>query len=299
VPFKRGVGCPSRSSALPTLVPTFRSQKWVGVDIMSSVLSDADITAAVSFISKERLGFFHNVATNDRDAIELHQISMSVSAALMPVVGLIEIAIRNSVCRELDKSFGSPGWLLSPPPPFVWKRDEERNLDKAQLSAKRAAYAKLSNSQKNALDATAFPNGVPTNIKHETHIKKRYQEIQVPDGQIVAQLTLYFWKRLFSKDYESTLWKRALKNIFPNKRLDRSDISEKLEHLYVCRNRIAHHEPVYGKRLTDTLIAIDFVSRNFHSVRPTVETPLAKLVDAHMPAVSQSAKAFADAIRRF
>lgn len=266
---------------------------------MSRALSDDDVTDAVAFVSQARLQYFHNIARTDRDAIELHQLSMRVSAGLMPVVGIIEIAIRNAVCCELEASFQTPDWLYTPPAPFKFRGDEVSKLKQAKGSAQRAAYSKLSNTDKNALDAVAFPSGVPSNINHETHTKRRQQAIQVTNGQVIAQLTLFFWKRLFSKDYESTLWKRALKNVFPNKKLSRADISDHLEALYVCRNRIAHHEPVYGARLKASLEAIDFVAHNFRVRRPSSDTALAKMLDLHMPALSQSTAEFAAAITAF
>ena len=266
---------------------------------MSRPLSDDDVVSVVTFMSQARLQYFHNIAQSDRDAIELHQLSMRVSSALMPVVGIIEIAIRNAVCCELAASFGTPDWLHAPPPPFTFKGDETAKIRQAKSSAQRACYSKLSNTEKNALDAAAFPAGVPANINHETHTKRRQRTIQVTNGQIIAQLTLFFWKRLFSKDYEATLWKRALKNVFPNKRLSRSDISDHLEALYVCRNRIAHHEPIYGTRLRDALEAIDFVAHNFMAKRPSSDSPLAKILDPHMPLLSQSTAEFAQAITAF
>jgi len=102
--------------------------------------------------------------------------------------------------------------------------------------------------------------------------------ITVPDSQVIAQLTIFFWKRMFSENYEKTLWKPVLKKVFPNKTLDRSDIADHLEVIYEMRNRLAHHEPVYGARLRKTLESIDFVTLNLYSTKPSVESPFAKLI---------------------
>jgi hypothetical protein len=264
---------------------------------MSRALTDADVAAVVAFLSQERLEYFRQLTRSHRDAIDVHQIAMQLSSALMPVVGIIEIALRNAVSAELQRCFATPDWLMNPPPPFAWKGDEKAKTIQGQMSAKRAAYAKLSNSQKNALDAIAFPGGVPANISHEHHARCRQQAIVVTDGQVLAQLTLFFWKRLFSPDYEATLWKRGLKNVFPNKRIDRAVVSGHLEHLYVCRNRVAHHEPVYGQRLSEALNAIDFMANNFQSVTPRADTPLSKILDPYMPALARSAKTMGQALR--
>ena len=53
-------------------------------------------------------------------------------------------------------------------------------------------------------------------------------------------------KELSRRDYFSNL-------------LRRSDVSRALEKVYAIRNRVAHHEPVYGERLHDVIEALDFL----------------------------------------
>lgn len=67
---------------------------------------------------------------------------------------------------------------------------------------------------------------------------------------------------MYSKDYANTLW-TPLKTIFPDKRLTRAHIATQLERLYQTRNRVAHHEPIFGRRLQETLDAIEFFLNHF------------------------------------
>lgn len=186
---------------------------------MSIELLDDDVKAIAFYLSSERLANFHAIAGSDRDAIYLHQRVLAVGAALAPIVAIIEIAIRNAVCENLRTSFGAPDWLRNPPVPFVWGKEQAKGIGRAVDHAQRAAYAKLSNVEKKSLDIQAYPAGVPSGLGHEKRVKARQGAISVGNGQVIAQLSLYFWKRLFSKDYENTLWKRSLKSIFPNKTL--------------------------------------------------------------------------------
>lgn len=245
---------------------------------MSIELLDDDVKAIAFYLSSERLANFHAIAGSDRDAIHLHQRVLAVGAALAPIVAIIEIAIRNAVCENLRTSFGAPDWLRNPPVPFVWGKEQAKGIGRAVDHAQRAAYAKLSNVEKKSLDIQAYPAGVPSGLGHEKRVKARQGAISVGNGQVIAQLSLYFWKRLFSKDYENTLWKRSLKSIFPNKTLDRTDVSDALEIIYQARNRIAHHEPIFDLRLAELLGAIEFVYRNFQTQRPSDDTPLRKLL---------------------
>lgn len=246
---------------------------------MSKGLSDQEIAQVASWLSSERLAAFVRVAGTDRDAFELHQQMMDVAGALMPVVGVIEITLRNAICDRLRQHFGTPDWLNNPPAPFVWRGEELDALRRAVRQGQRAEYAKKSNPEKRALDALAFPQGVPPNLSHEDRSKARQRVIPITTGQQIAQLTILFWKRLFSADYEATLWARSLKHLFPNKALGRGQIAVELEALYQARNRIAHHEPLYGARLSQTLGAIDFLTHNFETRIAGPEALLAKTVE--------------------
>ncbi|CRK76285.1 Abi-like protein [Nereida ignava] len=248
---------------------------------MSRYLGASDVQAIQNLLSAERLATFQALTASGspEDAIELHQTTMSLGVSIMAVTGLIEVSLRNAVCHVMHNNFGGNHWLRTPPPnTFTWAYLEESSIAKATTQAQRAAYSKMTGAQKSALDAQAYPNGVPSNAKHRMIAKKRQSTITIPDSQVIAQLTIHFWKRMFSENYEQTLWKPALKTVFPNKTLGRSDVADHLEVIYEMRNRLAHHEPVYGTRLEKILESIDFVTLNLYSRRPALENPFAKLI---------------------
>ncbi len=63
---------------------------------------DAADTAMLSlFLSAERLGALVGLTGSTQAAIELHQETLQVGAALMAVTATVEIALRNSVCDAL------------------------------------------------------------------------------------------------------------------------------------------------------------------------------------------------------
>lgn len=248
---------------------------------MSRNLTPEDITAIKALISEERLGTFRAITHSDDDAIELHQASMMLSSSLMSVTGMLEIAIRNAVCHQIQQDYSIVDFLRTPPSGLNWHSLEQKKIAEAEAQARRAAYSKLEAADKDALDAVAFPQGVPPNIKHSNLARKRQSTIPVSVGQVISQLTIFFWKRLFSEQYEPTLWKRSLKKVFPNKTVYRAKIADHLEVFYQIRNRLAHHEPVYGSRLQRIVEAIDFLSQNLGCRRPNPESPIAKFVLPH------------------
>jgi hypothetical protein len=245
---------------------------------MSIEFSDSQVEQIVNLLSEQRLAALVRITGNDRDAVRLHQQMMLIGAAIMPITGLFEISLRNAVCTELREMFGTSDWLNNPPPPFIWRGEELKSLKVAIRHARRAEYSKMAHSEKKALDIKAFPLGVPNGESHEQRSKERQKAIEVSEGQQIAQLTILFWKRLFSSDYHSTLWKRSLKKIFPNKALSRADVAVQLEVIYQARNRIAHHEPLYGSRLNQVMESIDFVALNFRQKQPSPDAILYKMI---------------------
>ena len=262
-------------------------------------LEDADIAAIAALLSPERLAALTALTGSTRTAVELHQATLSLNADLMNVIAGIELSLRNSVCENLTVHFGAPGWLIRPTAPFQWKAIENGIVQKALDSARRAEYSKMTQAQKTALDARAFPQGRPANTSHLKRAVARRRQIPVSDGKVIAETTLYFWKRLYSSDYEQTLWRTTLKKTFPNKATKRAQVADKIEDIYQARNRLAHHEPVLHKRFRDTITAVEFVAENLGATAPSKDTPLAKLIADDLQSMTNKAKALHDRLAAF
>lgn len=213
----------------------------------------------IDFISVERLRTYRVVTDSEKKAIALHNHTLQLGASLMSMIALIELSLRNSTNQRLAQDFNDQEWLLPGRTTLPLAPDLTRLISKAAADARKAAYAKLTYRQKSGLDGTAFPAGIPPNLSHAAIVKQRQSQFVVSHGQILAQTTLGFWKRLYSSEYEATLWRPSLKKVFPDKSLRRSEISKNIETIYATRNRVAHHEPVYGQRLHDAMAAIDFI----------------------------------------
>ncbi len=256
-----------------------------------------DVTSILRLLSPERLKALTELTGSNAAAIELHQETLRLGSALMHVTATIEIGLRNTVCENLTQHFGVPNWLTQTPIHFQWRDAERNNIQKALDSAKRAEYSKMSQAAKGALDPLAYPNGRPANTAHLKRSKDRRRLIDVSEGKVIAELTLYFWKRLYGPDYEQSLWRTTLKRTFPHKALKRADIATRLEQIYQSRNRLAHHEPVLHKRFHDTVTAIDFVVQNLGAHTPGNTTPLARLLEDDLIEVKARADALHDRLK--
>lgn len=255
------------------------------------VISNEDVAPLTVLLSPERLGPLAELTGNSKIAIELHQETLRLGANLMNIIASIEIALRNTVCNNLGQHFGVPGWLLSPPLPFLWRDRERDKIAQALDSARRAEYSKLSQSDKHALDTLAFPNGRPPNLSHAARSRRRRDHITVTDGKVIAELTFYIWKRIYGPDYEHSLWRPALKKTFPDKGLKRAQVAENLEVLYQARNRLAHHEPVLYQRFAGTITSVKFISQRLTMPHPTPDAPLARLISGDIADVEIKARA--------
>lgn len=213
----------------------------------------------VDFISEERLQTFEKFTDRREKAIALHGHTLQLGSSLMAFIAQLELGLRNSSNRQLAHDYKDGEWLLPDRSSVPLKHREESAKSKAVSYARQAAYSKLGHKEKIWLDAFAFPGGVPTNMRHRRIVAQRQELFVVSHGQVISQTTLSFWKRLYSSDYDATLWRTSLRKVFPNKGLKRSDVSRALEVVYASRNRVAHHEPVYGDRLAKTVEAITFL----------------------------------------
>ncbi len=74
-------------------------------DGMLNEFEEGDLGEIALFISSERLPAFREIAGNERDAIILHQQVLAVGASLAPILAIIEIALRNTICEHLRTAF--------------------------------------------------------------------------------------------------------------------------------------------------------------------------------------------------
>jgi hypothetical protein len=262
-------------------------------------INAGDIDALSRMLSAERLQTLKTLTGSLRQAIEIHQDTLRVGASLMTVIATIEIALRNTVCENLTRHFGVANWLRQPPVPFHWRAPELKKVSMAHDSARRAEYSKFSQTEKHALDALAYPTGRPPSKSHLDRARDRRKNIAVSDGNVIAELTLYFWKRLYGPEYEQALWRTSLKRTFPYKKLSRADVAVQLEHIYQARNRLAHHEPVLHGRFADTIRAIKFVVQHLETAQPREATPLANLLATDLANAIAQAETLHTRLRAF
>jgi hypothetical protein len=137
-----------------------------------------------------------------------YQCNIRVSEAFYPAISVLEVALRNSINRELTVKFDGPDWY-------------------------------------NHFSTTLGLNNLVKEVSTAQYQITRRHELVTP-SKIVAELTLGFWVRLFNAEYERVLWK-DLRRAFPYlQKMDRQrhKVSAPLNNFRNIRNRIFHNEPI-------------------------------------------------------
>ena len=175
----------------------------------------ADFPTLEKQLSPERLARYRlAMAGNLEKAMHLYHWNMAVAEAFYSPLQTLEVIVRNALGDKLKSAFGHQ-WYLA---------NNVQYLRYPQPEMLAAAISEL--SRRNAA------------IDH---------------GRIVAELNFGFWAGLLGKRYETNLWRPLFRHAFPNapKPFLRKNVHEPLETLRLFRNRIAHHEPIFNRALTD------------------------------------------------
>lgn len=155
--------------------------------------------------------YLHHAEGHDGDPVAAYVHNLNVSAALLRLVAIGEVVLRNALDRQLQHAFGSDRHWAEALDDIL----EARALNDIRVATSRAEQA--------AGGATP--------------------------GHVTAHLNLGFWTYLLSKPYKDSLWIPALRHAFPHLRPQIRDRAYKqARRMLDLRNRIAHHETVIGRQ---------------------------------------------------
>lgn len=160
------------------------------------------------FSDKRMERYFALYPYDEQRAVVHYRCNLQLSEAMYVPISVLEVTLRNALCRELIHMTGRDDWYaVFPNTPG------------------------LSNLNRYITQASKQISG-----RHE----------QITPSKIVAELTLGFWVSLFNSEYERILWK-DLRRAFPNmpKMIrKRKNISAPLNRFRVFRNRVFHNESI-------------------------------------------------------
>lgn len=156
-------------------------------------------------------------AQNTQKAMALYQWNLRVSSAFTIALHILEIAVRNAAVQRLDVVFG---------PQWPWHSGFVQSLRNHGRYNPRRDLVMVTNNQ-------------------------------TTPGKVVAELKFVFWEKLFTQRHDNSLWKNHIHTLFPYAPTNmtyeqlRERIHNDIREIRELRNRIAHHEPIFSRKLKD------------------------------------------------
>jgi hypothetical protein len=153
----------------------------------------------------------------DDSTVALYEWNMAMSTAMFQDLGAFEILLRNAMDLSLRAKY-QPTAAAAP-----W-------YSQVPLTDRAKETLAL------AMDRAAGNSGVAP--------------IQ---DKVVAELTFGFWRYLLGSRYQASVWPCVLRysftNVQPGEKVQRKAVEDIVLSLYLLRNRIAHHEPIFDRDL--------------------------------------------------
>lgn len=162
-------------------------------------------------LSKERLSpYLKQTKDNLEEALKLYTRNTLLSESFYPLIQGLEVCFRNCV-HEHIKGEHELDWLISGKLQFQYIQEEQisQSLDK---------------------------------------IRPKDHHNQIP--KLIAELSFGFWTGILGKKYEE-LWRHHIRRVFQYSQvpLIRKQVHSEFEEIRKLRNRIAHHEPIFQRRV--------------------------------------------------
>ena len=152
-------------------------------------------------------------------ALRLYEWNIDLGQTLMKDIAFFEVALRNAYDRAISSRWrGAANWLSDDNSP-VNMPIPRRNSSGKPFDA-------------NALNRASIRNATPPHTPSPQ------------PGKTIANLSFGFWAHLTDKAHERALWIPYLHHAWPVG-TNRAELDSRIRLINECRNRIAHHEPLF------------------------------------------------------
>jgi len=166
-------------------------------------------------LSIPRIGRYLHLSGSKTRAVKLYKANMKLAQAFHPLLGFIEVALRNNVNDAVAAHFGDADWIIN---------------------------------QKTGFMLSPSLRGTRFFLKSEVEKAERKlanRGLSVTSGRIVAEQTFGFWTDLFEPHHFRLIAAApimAFRNLPSG--FGRKEVSQELTKIRKFRNRINHNEPI-------------------------------------------------------
>lgn len=177
-------------------------------------------------LSAARIGTYEmatKVVPSLGGALALYAWNSQVSAAMLSPLHMCEVVIRNAISDAITIEYGDQ-WPWNP----------------------------------------AFEGSLPIKgrFNMRAHLKSQRKD-KATTGKVIPELSFVFWEKMFTCRFDDQIWNDHLKQVMPH--LDplwdtqtaRGKIYKDIEQIRKLRNRIAHHEPIIKRDLSEDFQLIE------------------------------------------
>jgi hypothetical protein len=156
--------------------------------------------------------------------VKLYKANLKISQAFHPLLGILEVVLRNRLNDVLALYFTDPDWIINQKSGFM----SDSSL---RYTYKRTGVVKTNDFLKREI------------LKAEKRLNKT--QTPITSGKIIAEQTLGFWTDLFEV-HNYRLLKGKPIQIFQTlpSGFGRKEVNDQLDKVRRFRNRINHNEPI-------------------------------------------------------
>jgi hypothetical protein len=177
------------------------------------------------YLSSQRIDrYLIATGTSKTRAVRLYKANLKIAQSFHPLLGALEVILRNRINTILVAHFSDPDWIINQKTGFM--------VDPSLTHIDRRTRRRVTNDfLKSSVEKS----------------ERRFRRLRVPitSGKIIADQSLGFWTDLFEVHHYRLLLGRPIQvfNNLPSGH-GRSDACDRLNKIRQFRNRVNHNEPI-------------------------------------------------------
>lgn len=212
-----------------------------------------------SYLSSARISRYLTATSNSQTrAVRLYKANLKVAQAFHPLLGLLEVILRNRLNDILTAHFSDPDWIINQRRGFMVHPS-------LTYIHKRTGKPVTNDFLKKDVD------------KAERRLRKL--GVAATSGKIIAELTFGFWTDIFEPHHYRILFGKPIKmfSTLPTG-YGRKEVCAELHKIRKFRNRINHNEPICFNGINIDFSSAEDVHKSMKDILSWIDPEIVKWV---------------------
>ena len=197
------------------------------------------------YISQPRFNRYFTGTNGDfHRAVKLYKANLEIAASFHPVLGILEVSLRNGINQILDNYFNDADWITNQKTGFMSHPTLRNDFLKSSVE--------------------------------KAEIQLQRLQIQPTAGKLIAEQSFGFWTALYETSHYSLLQGRPIQ-VFQHlpRNHGRREVANALTKIRAFRNRINHNEPICFNGGTIDFTAVEDVYQSVTHILDWIDKDLA------------------------